>query len=278
MLRPAGFYKRRLPWIGQPLHKAAAVPPKVIHRPLVVNPAKLSRGGQMVRFRPPPAPRPVTHKVIRPLVIHPGYLNRGGQLKRFAPPGSIGVIQQRPPHAMVTELPRRPPPGQGRVYMTRVFGLPPAVPPLSTAPRFYLSARADNQVVLRASVGTQLSLQASALTSWVLRVGRTMSISAKLNFFQGEDVTLTFSMTPPQDITGWTLTCTVKNQLGGTTQFTVTPTILDTGRGVFQAVWGRSNTSGLTPGDYVWDVRRTDTNNNTVLAHGEATVKQPVTS
>jgi hypothetical protein len=104
-----------------------------------------------------------------------------------------------------------------------------------------------------------------------------MSISSNLNFFQGEDVLLNFNLSPPQDITGWTLTGTVKDKLGGTVQFTFTPTITDAGKGLFQVAWSRAQTSALNPGDYVWDVRRTDAGNNSVLANGEITLRQPVT-
>lgn len=106
-----------------------------------------------------------------------------------------------------------------------------------------------------------------------------MSVQSNLVFFQGEDILLTFTMNPPTDITGWTLTGTIKDKLGGTTQFTYTPTITDAGRGVFTVSWTRGQTSALAaPGDYVWDVRRTDSGKNTVLAHGQIKLKQPVTA
>src|SRR4051794_1726099 len=105
-----------------------------------------------------------------------------------------------------------------------------------------------------------------------------MSVQSNISFFQGEDLLLTFTMTPPTDISGWTLSSTVKDKLGGTTQFTPTYAITDAGRGVFTLTWTRAQTSALTPGDYVWDVRRTDSGFNKVLAHGEATCKQPVTA
>jgi hypothetical protein len=104
-----------------------------------------------------------------------------------------------------------------------------------------------------------------------------MSVQSNLTFFQGEDILLTLTMTPPTDITGWTLLSTVKDELGGTTQFNPTVSATDYGRGVFTVSLSRAQTSALTPGDYVWDVRRTDSGKNAVLAHGEITVKQAVT-
>jgi hypothetical protein len=105
-----------------------------------------------------------------------------------------------------------------------------------------------------------------------------MSVQSNVAIFQGEDVSLNFTLTPPADITGWTIVSTIKDKLGGTTQFTPVVTITDAGRGKFKAALPRANTSSLSPGDFVWDVRRTDSGNNTVLAHGELTVRQPVTA
>lgn len=126
--------------------------------------------------------------------------------------------------------------------------------------------------------GNAYCLRAGTATTWALRASQAMSVPSNISFFQGEDLELDFTLTPPQDMTGWTLTGSVKDKLGGTLQFNPTVTITDAGRGLFKAVWPRSSTTALAPGDYVWDVRRTDAGKNTVLAHGEATCKQPVTA
>ena len=105
-----------------------------------------------------------------------------------------------------------------------------------------------------------------------------MSVSSNLTFFRGEDITLTFTMTPPTDITGWTTTFTVRNTLGGTSQFTRTPTITDAKRGVFTVAILKANTTSLAVGRYVWDVRRTDAGSNTTLAEGYIFLKQEITA
>jgi hypothetical protein len=105
-----------------------------------------------------------------------------------------------------------------------------------------------------------------------------VSIQSNFTIFQGEDVRLNFQLTPAQDVTSWTLTGTVRNSLGGASQFTYTPVIDDGPRGQFHVSWTRAQTTGLAIGDYVWDVRRTDSGNNSVLAHGAFQCKQPVTS
>jgi hypothetical protein len=103
-----------------------------------------------------------------------------------------------------------------------------------------------------------------------------MSVQSDIAIFAGEDVTLNFQLGPPQDVTSWTFTSNVKDKLGGTVIFSPAITVVDGGRGRFKATFTRAQTSGLQ-GNYVWDVRRTDSGFNTVLAHGELTVRQPVT-
>ena len=103
-----------------------------------------------------------------------------------------------------------------------------------------------------------------------------MSISSKIEFFRGEDILLKFSMTPVEDITGWTLSFKVADTIGGTVQFTKTPTITDGPRGEFQVAIASADTSALTVGRYVWDVRRTDSGSKTTLADGWIDLRREV--
>lgn len=105
-----------------------------------------------------------------------------------------------------------------------------------------------------------------------------MSASSHLSFFRGDDVTVYFTMSPPQDITGWTLAFTCRDTLNGTSQFTRTPTITDGPRGKFKVTIAKANTDGLTAGRYVWDVRRTDSGSYATVADGFIDLKQEVTA
>ena len=110
-----------------------------------------------------------------------------------------------------------------------------------------------------------------------------MSIHSYLTWFRGEDVLLRFRMQPPTDISGWALTFTLKDTLTGTTQFTKTTggggiTLVDAGRGVFEVTIASANTSSLTAGRYMWDVRRTTSGSKTTLADGYLDLKQEVTA
>jgi hypothetical protein len=109
-----------------------------------------------------------------------------------------------------------------------------------------------------------------------------MSVTSNLTFFRGEDITLTFTMQPPRDITGWSITFKLATTLGGTVQFAKSVgsgvTLTDAGRGVFQVSIASADTASLAVGRYVWDVRRTDAGNKATLADGYLTLKQEVTA
>ena len=104
-----------------------------------------------------------------------------------------------------------------------------------------------------------------------------MSITSNLSFFRGEDITVDFTMTPPLDITGWTLSLEVANNLGGTVQFTKSATIVDGPRGRFRVTIASADTATLAVGRYVWDCRRTDAGNRATVADGGIDLRQEVT-
>jgi hypothetical protein len=132
----------------------------------------------------------------------------------------------------------------------------------------YLSGRADVQRSLLARADVSLQRQASAF----------MSITSNIVFFRGEDLTINFQMTPPTDVTGWNITLTVKDTLGGTTQFTKTATIVDGPRGQWKVVIANADTASLAVGRYVWDARRTDSGNKATLADGYIDLRQEITT
>jgi hypothetical protein len=106
-----------------------------------------------------------------------------------------------------------------------------------------------------------------------------MSITSNLSWFRGEDVTIDFQMAPPADITGWSISFTLKDTLGGSTQtgFPLAAGVIDGPRGRFRVAIPSSATSSIPAGRYVWDCRRTDPGNKTTLADGWLDLKQEVT-
>lgn len=111
-----------------------------------------------------------------------------------------------------------------------------------------------------------------------------MAIESALSFFRGEDILLTVTMTPTTDITGWSLSFTMRDSVGGTSRIskdnggTGGISITSAGNGIFTITIARADTLGLTCRGYVYDVRRTDSGYNAVLAFGSINLRQEVTT
>lgn len=103
-------------------------------------------------------------------------------------------------------------------------------------------------------------------------------------FYHGEDVTLTVTMSPATNISGWSLSFTVKRALADTSALISKTTasgitIADAANGVFRIAIASANTNNANvgPGAYTYDVQRTDSGFRTVLAIGTLTVLPQVT-
>jgi hypothetical protein len=253
----------------------------VFHRTKIVPRHKFlfpREQGTIIVVRAPHPPRIGARPVsVTPLVIHPGLRSTRGFVWRSLAYLITPQIKVRPLTAVVSNQPVQVA-HRSRGIAARIR--PPAPqPPVPQPPHrtYRLHASVATTLRLRGEVVTTLLLRASVKTTHFRRASDSMSVPSNFQFFQGEDVLLKFQLTPPQDMTGWSLMCSIKDKLGGTLQFNPAFIITDAGRGQFQASLPRSSTSALSPGDYVWDIRRTDSGANTVLAHGECTCKQPVT-
>jgi hypothetical protein len=111
-----------------------------------------------------------------------------------------------------------------------------------------------------------------------------MAIKTDIAWYLGEDVTLTVTMSPAVNITGWSLAFTVKRAYGDaaallskTTAAGIT--ITDAANGVFRVTLASADTNNATvgAGAYVYDVQRTDSGFRTVLCLGTLTVLPEVT-
>jgi hypothetical protein len=101
----------------------------------------------------------------------------------------------------------------------------------------------------------------------------TTATQANFSFYKGEDVTITDTMSPATNITGWSLQFTVRKNFGDATALITKTigsgiTVTDLTNGIFKIAVANADTSGLTPGAYVYDVERTDSGNRTVLTTG----------
>jgi hypothetical protein len=95
-----------------------------------------------------------------------------------------------------------------------------------------------------------------------------MSISTNLTFYQGEDITLTFTLSPPQDITGWNIVWKLANRLGNAILLTKSATLLVASSGTFKVRIDSADTVALATGLYCWECWREDAGAKTTLADG----------
>lgn len=94
--------------------------------------------------------------------------------------------------------------------------------------------------------------------------------------FRGEDITYTFTMNPVEDITAWTIAFTARRLMtDATALFTIAGSVTDASGGVFTIPLSAANTS-QAPGQYVYDIWRTDSGSATPLSIGTWTIKQGV--
>jgi hypothetical protein len=109
-----------------------------------------------------------------------------------------------------------------------------------------------------------------------------MANIANISFYKGEDVTLTVTMSPATNITGWTLAFTVKQKYGDAIAVVSKSTssgitITDAVNGVFTVTIASADTNLLDQQGYVYDIQRTNAGNRTVLAIGNLTLLPEVT-
>lgn len=106
-----------------------------------------------------------------------------------------------------------------------------------------------------------------------------MAVKTKVSYFLGEDVTVRVTVTAT-NITGWLLAFSVATGYGATPLFTKTVgggiTITDGPTGVFDVAIADTDTDGLASGGYVWEAKRIDAGQETVLAYGQLELKPRV--
>jgi hypothetical protein len=110
-----------------------------------------------------------------------------------------------------------------------------------------------------------------------------------IRIIRGQDLSLRFTMDRPRSVSGWSVSFTLKKKLAGTTVLSKTVgsgvTLTDAGRGVITVSLAKSDlssatlTTALADGEgYVWDLKRTDSGSNVVLARGELILEEEVTA
>jgi hypothetical protein len=94
-----------------------------------------------------------------------------------------------------------------------------------------------------------------------------MAGTDEIAIYRGEDVVLPFTMSPVEDITGWTLLMSVSG--GGAVLFTKAGAVISGAAGTFSVSLTDAETELLAASDvYDYDVWRTDAGAERVLARG----------
>lgn len=96
--------------------------------------------------------------------------------------------------------------------------------------------------------------------------------------YRGEDVSMTFTMTPTTDITGWTMSFRLKAQISDASVLLgpVNATITTAAAGIFAVALTAAQTLTLPVGTYDYDIWRTDSGSAATLDLGKVTVKGSV--
>lgn len=97
-----------------------------------------------------------------------------------------------------------------------------------------------------------------------------------ISVYKGEAVLLTFTMTPATDISGWSISFTLKtNQTDSTALISQAAVLTTPASGVFTVTLTHAQTN-RTAATYYYDVQRTDSGSEAVLSIGTFTISQEV--
>lgn len=107
-----------------------------------------------------------------------------------------------------------------------------------------------------------------------------MAIEIDFRLGRTEDGVVQVSMTPPVAIGGWAMEAVFTNRFGGESGLITKRTAsgygaggsglqtVNSGLGIFNLTINSADTSGLNPGNYAYEVKRTDSGNVAVLTKG----------
>jgi len=96
-----------------------------------------------------------------------------------------------------------------------------------------------------------------------------MPVVGSIKVYRGEDITLSFRMTPPRDITGWVISLTVSKAFNNQNKvFQVTGTITNGPSGHYDMIIP-SATLNIKPDKYAFDVFRNSPGNLRILNVGD---------
>jgi len=95
-----------------------------------------------------------------------------------------------------------------------------------------------------------------------------------LEIWRGETLSVTWTMAPVEDVTGWLFLMTFSKQPDSSQKvLQVAPAVSDAPAGKFAVILSSAQTALLAPGRYSWDVWRNNAGQERLLAFGVVTVR-----
>jgi hypothetical protein len=107
-----------------------------------------------------------------------------------------------------------------------------------------------------------------------------MANTQDIQFYVGEDIPINAVLDPVVDISGWAISFVMRFTAGGLPVLVTKTvgsgiTIVSGPASTFIIQMLSADTSTLAPGEYVYDVQRTDVGNHRMLVLGTVTLLQP---
>jgi len=97
--------------------------------------------------------------------------------------------------------------------------------------------------------------------------------------YRGQDWTATLGPSAnqtPFDITGWTMTFYISRKAGSTVLEEADAVIVDASAGTFTVSLTETQTASLSKGKYVWDIWRTNTDDEYPISSGQVVIAEGV--
>ncbi len=92
--------------------------------------------------------------------------------------------------------------------------------------------------------------------------------------YRGEDILITFTLSPVVNISGWTMTFQVRRAIGDpTVLLAITPTLTTPASGICTVAISSAQTLSLSAGPYPCSLTRTDSGSAALLSEGTLKVQ-----
>lgn len=147
--------------------------------------------------------------------------------------------------------------------------LPPPPPPPAVEPR---------DIRVRSARGNTPSVRSARANTRSVRSSKGMPTAHKdftgpEGFWVGEDVLITSTLDPVENIAGWTIEATFRDDIGGTVLLAITGTVTDAVGAVYTLAIPKASNELLGEGTFIYAARRVDAGSYALLLEGKMQLK-----